>query len=125
MERRLHDEWELLGFVLGPPLMSLFRPLLPDGLATSRDLAAHRGRTVTLAGVVATGRQARTTDGRPMQFLTLEDEWGLVELNLFPGTCPLLLSRGMGPYLATGRVDEHHGVLALTARSVVRCARGK
>src|SRR5438876_591491 len=37
-ERRLHDEWDLLGFVLGPPLMALFRPQLPSGLITSPEI---------------------------------------------------------------------------------------
>jgi DNA polymerase III alpha subunit len=119
-EQRLRDEWELLGFVLGPPLMALFRPRLPEGLATSRDIIpANLGRTVCVAGVVATARQARTADGRGLQFISLEDEWGLVEVTLFPGMCPLLVSLGLGPYLATGRIDDHLGVLTVTARSVV------
>src|SRR5205814_7826887 len=66
----------LLGFVLGRPLMSLFRPLLPGGLITSPESAANLEQTVSIAGVVATARQARTADGRDMQFVTLEDEWG-------------------------------------------------
>jgi DNA-directed DNA polymerase III PolC len=118
-ERRLHDEWELLGFLLGPPLMSLFRPLLPSGLITSPEVAANLGRTVSIAGVVATGRQARTADGRDMQFVTLEDEGGLVDVTLFPGACPLLVSLGLGPYLAIGRIDDHLGVLTVTARRLV------
>jgi DNA polymerase-3 subunit alpha len=119
-EQRLRDEWALLGFVLGPPLMALFRPQLPSGLITSPAIPAHLGRTVSLAGMTATARQARTSDGRDMQFLTLEDEWGLVEVTLFAGTCPQLIALGLGPYLATGRVEDHLGVLALNARNVVR-----
>jgi hypothetical protein len=86
----------------------------------STDLAAHVGREVRVAGVVATARYAQTKDGRDMQFVTLEDEWGLIEVNLFPGTCPLVLHLGLGPYLATGLVDDHLGVLAVAARRFER-----
>jgi hypothetical protein len=99
--------------------MSLFRPHLPDGLVTSPDLPANLGQTVSLAGVVATARLARTADGRDLQFITLQDEWGLVDVTLFPGVCPLLVTLGLGPYLATGRVDDYLGVLTVTARRMV------
>ncbi|HLJ94996.1 MAG TPA: DNA polymerase III subunit alpha, partial [Gemmataceae bacterium] len=84
--RRLRDEWELLGFVVGPRLMALFRPGLPDNLITSRELPDYSGRQVRLAGLIATARHTPTADGRTMQFVTLEDEWGLIEVTLFPGT---------------------------------------
>jgi len=113
--RRLRDEWDLLGFVVGPPLMALFRPGLPEGLATSRDLAARRGRCVQLAGLTATARQTPTVDGRTMQFVTLEDEWGLIEVTLFPGTCPPLPRLRLGPYLVSGTVEDQYGVCTVTA----------
>jgi DNA polymerase-3 subunit alpha len=120
--RRLQDEWDLLGFVVGPPLMSLFRPRLPPGLITSRELPGHVGRTVRLAGLVATSRRTQTSDNRTMQFVTLEDEWGLIEVTLFPGTCPPAAYLTLGPYLVTGRVEEQHDVIAVTAREF-RCVR--
>jgi hypothetical protein len=49
----------------------------------------------------------------------LEDEWGLMEVTLFPGTCPLISCLKLGPYLATGIVDEQFGVYTLTAESFV------
>jgi DNA-directed DNA polymerase III PolC len=113
--RRLLDERRLLGFVVGPPLMSLFRPKLPRHLVTSRDLPRHVGQRVHVAGLTATARHATTAQGRPMQFVTLEDEWGLVEVTLFPGACPLAPYLTLGPYLAAGTVEERYGVLTLNA----------
>ncbi|HEX5269721.1 MAG TPA: hypothetical protein VFW33_04495, partial [Gemmataceae bacterium] len=104
--RRLRDEWRLLGFVVGPPLMSLFRPRLPRHLVTSRELPAHVGRRVHVAGITATSRHTQTAKGRPMQFVTLEDEWGLIEVTLFPGACPPRPYLTLGPYLASGTVEE-------------------
>jgi hypothetical protein len=58
-----------------------------------------------------------------MQFLTLEDEWGLIEVNLFPGTCPLTAHLDLGPYVATGAVDDHLGVCSITARRFEKWGR--
>jgi DNA polymerase III alpha subunit len=70
------DEWELLGFLACPSLMALVRAVLTPALADSRALAARVGKRVRLAGVVAA---AKETSGERHN-LTLEDEWGLIEV---------------------------------------------
>ena len=115
--RQWREEWEHLGFLAGPPLMVLFRPLLPKDLQDSRLVAVNRvGRPIRLAGLVATGRHTETKNGEEMQFITLEDEWGLVDVTLFPRLCPPVPHLGVGPYIVEGDVDEQHGVLTVTAR---------
>ena len=52
--------------------------------------------------------------------MTLEDEHGLAEVTLFPGTCPQVPYLTMGPYTATGTVEEQCGVFTLNARSFER-----
>jgi DNA polymerase-3 subunit alpha len=121
--RRRVDEWQLLGFVADRPLMALIRPRLPEGLVRSVDLPLHKGRRIRTAGVVATGRYAYTERGLEMQFVTLEDEWGLMEVTLFPGTCPLVTHLTMGPYLAVGVVEEQFGVFTLTAEQFTPVAK--
>jgi hypothetical protein len=69
---------------------------------------------------VATARHVLTEDGRPLQFVTLEDEYGLAEVTLFPGTCPQVPYLTLGPYTATGVVEEQYGVFTVTARSFGR-----
>lgn len=120
IERRQRDEWELLGFLTGPPLMSLFRSRLPAGLLTSEELPQYIGRRVKLAGLVATARRTPTADGRQMQFVTLEDEWGLIEVTLFPGACPPVGYLSLGPYLVTGVVEQQYDVLTVTAKRFER-----
>ena len=102
--------------------MSLFRPSLCHGrdgrapnLVPSCELPRHIGRVVRVAGVVATSRHTETVHGQTMQFVTLEDEWGLIEVTLFPGTCPPVAYLRLGPYIATGIVEEQHGVVTVTA----------
>ena len=114
-DRRMRDEWNLLGFVAGPALLTLFRPRLPPDLVRSRDLHRHVGRVVRLAGVVATARHTETVHGQTMQFVTLEDEDGLSEVTLFPGICPPVAYLHLGPYLVTGLVEEQYGVVTIRA----------
>ena len=87
---------------------------------SSGQLPEYHGRTVRVQGLVATARHVFTEDGRPLQFVTLEDEYGLAEVTLFPGTCPQVPYLTMGPYVATGVVEEQHRVFTLTARSFER-----
>src|SRR5262249_46261980 len=110
----------LFGFVVGPPLMSLFRPSLPRHLVTSRELPKHVGRRVHVAGVTAAARHTNTAQGRPMQFVTLEDEWGLMEVTLFPGSSGLAPYLTPGPYLAAGTVEDRYGVLTVNASNFQR-----
>jgi DNA-directed DNA polymerase III PolC len=119
-ERRWRDEWELLGFVVGPPLFALLRQGLPAGLVTSRQLPDLVGRRVRVAGVVAAGRHAPTSDGRTMQFVSLEDEWGLMEVTLFPDLCTSVAYLALGPYIVTGLVEEQYGVIGVTAERMDR-----
>jgi DNA polymerase-3 subunit alpha len=113
--RRWREEWARLGFLVGPPLMSLFRPSLPAELTDSRTLASRVGQTVRLAGLVAASRHTPTQQGKEMQFVTLEDEWGLMEAILFPGVCPPVAYLEMGPYLVEGTVEDHYGAVTVRA----------
>jgi DNA-directed DNA polymerase III PolC len=125
--RRLRDEWELLGFLVGSPLYALCRPPgpPPEGppLVRSREVPAWCGRTVRVEGVVATARHAITHDGRAIQFITLEDEDGFADVTLFAGTCEQVAYLTIGPYMATGVVEEQYGVFTLTAHRFERWSR--
>ena len=112
---RLREEYRILGFLPGPPLIKLFRAHLPPDRIFSNELTAHRGKIVRVAGLVATARNTNTDAGKPMQFIALEDEHGLVDVTLFPGACPLIPYLTAGPYIATGVVEEQYGVLSVTA----------
>jgi hypothetical protein len=55
-----------------------------------------------------------------MQFITLEDRWGLVEVVLFPDVYKQLGGTfgSFGPYRVTGLVQENLGSVVLVGRSV-------
>jgi error-prone DNA polymerase len=117
-ERRRRDEWQLLGFVLDVPMLTLFRARLPADTVRSVDLPKYLGRRIRTAGLVATGRFAHTERGLEMQFITLQDEWGLMEVTVFPGTCQLVTHLTLGPYVVKGLVEEQFGVITITAETL-------
>lgn len=124
-EQCYRDEWHLLGFVIDRPLLSVFRPHNLDGPAitggiprvSGPDLHRYLGKKVRIEGLVATARHASMGDGRSMQFITLEDEYGLADVTLFPGSCLPVPYLSIGPYEAIGTVEEQYGVHTLTASS--------
>jgi DNA polymerase-3 subunit alpha len=100
------QEWELLGFLAGPPLLSLARACVPAGLADSRSLDGLAGERVKLAGLLATPLEAG--EEGESQLLTLEDEYGLVEVRTAAGVGD---PPGQGPLvLVEGALEDNHGV---------------
>jgi hypothetical protein len=102
----------------------VFRKPVPEvrgvPLIGSHEVHGHAGRLVRVQGLVATARNVYTEAGRPIQFVTLEDEHGLVEVTLFGGTCTQVPYLTMGPYVALGVVEERFGAHTVTARQFER-----
>ncbi len=87
----------------------------PDPLVPCGELARHRGKRVSLRGWLAASRPVRTSEGRWMRFLTLEDGSGIAEAVLFPPVYSRDGHRlqGRGPFLVSGRVEDQLGASAL------------
>ena len=89
------------------------------------DLPRHQGRRVNLAGWLITGKVVTTKHGDPMEFLTFEDETGIVETTFFPATyhrfCHMIDRQR--PYLLSGKVDEDWGALTMTVDRVQKISR--
>jgi DNA polymerase III alpha subunit len=113
----LRHEGETLGlFVSGHPLAAI-RDRLPSIVVPTKDFDDHAGRRVAVAGILSARRKTRTeTKGELMEFVTLEDEFGLVECTLFPSTYRRWGGnfRTVGPYLAEGKVEDRFGSCTLT-----------
>jgi len=117
---RLRREFAVLGFLCDRHPMELYaaaRQKLHTVKAV--DLPHHLGRRVRLAGWLITGKVVTTKHGDPMEFLTFEDETGIVETTFFPQAyhrfCHML-DRAR-PYLLTGKVEEDWGAVTLTVDS--------
>ena len=110
--------------VTGIPFSMHPAVLLPKRYVTAKTLQTFRGKSITVAGFVATARRARTNDGRIMGFVTLEDATGLIELSFFPDKITLyktICSYG-GPVWASGKVTEHLSSISLDCTHCGRIA---
>ncbi len=119
---RLRREYAALGFLCARHPMTLFTESLEKkGIVKAVELHRHTGKTVRTAGLLITGKVVSTKHGDPMEFLTFEDETGLVETTFFPAAyrrfC-YMLDRHR-PYVLTGKVDEDFGAVTLTVNSAV------
>jgi DNA polymerase-3 subunit alpha/error-prone DNA polymerase len=118
---RLRREFAILGFLCDRHPMELYAATLQKlGSVKAVDLPRHLGRRVRLAGWLITGKVVTTKHGDPMEFLTFEDETGIVETTFFPQTyhrfCHMI-DRNR-PYLLTGKVEEDWGAITLTVDRV-------
>jgi DNA polymerase III alpha subunit len=120
--RKYLDERRILGFSTGEHLMALCRPHLNGSTdADSRDLPARVGRTVTIAGLPEAMRTTRTQNGRTVAFLTMDDEFGLFEVTVFPGAArPCRLPTRYGPTVITGGVETQYDAITLRATRIAQ-----
>ena len=83
-------------------------------------MMSFSGRHVRIAGLLITGKVVHTKHGEPMEFLTFEDETGLVETTFFPKAyrrfCAIL-DRNR-PFILYGKVEEDFGAVTMTIERV-------
>ncbi|HEX4339963.1 MAG TPA: PHP domain-containing protein [Polyangiaceae bacterium] len=90
------------------------------GALTTAEAEAHAGTRIRLAAVVAALRRIRTARGDVMQFVTLEDEEGLLEA-VVPPTAYAELGdpiKMAGPYLVEGAVERSSGTTTVVVDAV-------
>ena len=113
------NEYRVLGFLCTMHPITLVRD--KGGRSTkARDVVLHVGSTIRFAGWLLTGKTVSTKTGEVMEFLTFEDETGLVETTFFPGIYNRyahVLDSGR-PYLLEGLVESDYGAVTLTVKRV-------
>ncbi len=120
---RLRNEYRALGFLCHTHPIRLFdrqRQRLGTILAHDLNKFAAGREKITFLGWPVTGKIVGTKSGKPMEFLTFEDETAQVECTIFPDIyqkyCHLL--HGSSPLLLTGIVERDFGALSLTVNHV-------
>ena len=119
---RIRNEVDILAMhVSDHPMRVLRAEARAAGAVALADVAARVGRETRVAGIVAASRRLDARGGRRMQFVTLEDETGLVELVLLPGVFAALGDpvSSPGPFLVDGVVEDDHGDVTLTVTGVL------
>lgn len=122
-EEKFAHELELLGLSARRHILSYFTG--PRGV-DSRSIPARVGRRIRLAGIMATARFLVTAKDEPMEFVTLEDEYGVFEAVLFPDVFRRYRSLvgTLGPYAVTGKVEERYDAIAITAERIEKLRAG-
>jgi len=115
--RRLRREFSVLGFLCECHPMVLYDDVLKKmNVIKAADIRRFVGRRIQMAGFLVTGKRVRTKHGDPMEFVTFEDETGLVETVLFPEVyrrcCSTLYHKGL--FVLGGTVEEDFGACTLT-----------
>ena len=108
--------------------MTLFADAMKgNGGVKAKDLHSFIGRRVRIAGFLITGKVVSTNKGEPMEFVTFEDETGVIECTFFPDAyrrfCHML--DHLRPYLLVGRVEEDFGAVTLTVERAIPVKAGK
>jgi len=120
---RLREEMRALGFLCDVHPMSLCSANVNrQPVVKAKDLSRFAGRRVRCAGFLVTGKVVATIQGEPMEFITFEDETGLMECTFFPETyrrfCHILDHQR--PYFIEGKVQEDYGAFTITVDAVSR-----
>jgi DNA polymerase III alpha subunit len=114
---------EILGLALTAHPLALLRPRAGAlGCVPIAEALLARASRVRVAGLVAATRRTPTRSGQTMQFVTLEDETGLLEGTLFPGAYRRLGDRlsNLGPYVVEGDLEERWRAQSLNIRTLER-----
>jgi error-prone DNA polymerase len=118
---KLRKEFEALGFLCDRHPMMLYAGMLKHlKIVKAADLNHFIGRHVQVAGLLITGKVVHTKHGDPMEFLTFEDDTGLIETVFFPKAyrrfCAVLdRSR---PFILHGKVAVDFGAVSLSVNRV-------
>lgn len=118
---RARNELRILGVhPSGHPMAALRPEVERAGCEPVERLSRLVGQRACVAGLVAAARRLDTRAGQVMQFVTLEDETGMVEAVLFPGVYAVLGDpvTNPGPFLMSGTVASDDGDVHLIVSDV-------
>ena len=115
----------ILGFLCDHHPMMLYRKVLKRlGPVQAVRLNNFIGKRIRFAGWLVTGKRVQTKHGDTMEFLTFEDETGIVETTFFPKTYERfchMVDRNR-PYVLEGKVEVDWGAATLTVDHVTALA---
>jgi len=118
---RLQREFAALGFLCHGHPMALYTDSLKKlRIVKAKDLPYFVNRHVRVAGILITGKVVHTRHGEPMEFLTFEDDTGLIETTFFPKAYRRFstIIGGNRPFILHGKVEEDFGVVTMTVNRV-------
>ncbi|HPR58748.1 MAG TPA: DNA polymerase III subunit alpha [Bacteroidales bacterium] len=115
-----YDEIELIGFPVSVKYFDLLKTPF-RGEVMAREMAAHTGKTVRMAGELVTRKFTKTKSGQIMNFGTFIDAEGeFFDTTHFPKTLEQWPFRGHGIYLILGKIEEEFGFQSLIVEKMAK-----
>ncbi len=118
---RLRREYSTLGFLCDfHPIILFEQTFINQRIIKAKELRKYTGKKVRVAGFLITAKVVSTKDGDPMEFITFEDETGIIETTFFPLVYRRFCSEldYFQPYILAGKIEESFGAVTLTVESV-------
>jgi DNA-directed DNA polymerase III PolC len=117
------QEMDSLGLVLSVHPLAMVEPsvgTLPHRVVPASELARHVGHRVWVLGWPITRKEVLTREGKPMEFVSFEDETAIYETVFFPETFQRFCQElDMGrAYLLFGLVESEFGAVSLTVHQL-------
>jgi DNA polymerase-3 subunit alpha/error-prone DNA polymerase len=114
-------EYRRLGFLHDKDCLWFRRDrIAPFSRVLGKDLGRHVGKRVLLAGRLVTVKEIITIQGKPMEFVSFEDETAIYETVFFPEVyrryAPLL--DDTAPFWVRGRVENDMGAISLHVEEI-------
>jgi len=120
-EEKLRLEYEILGITPRRHFMAFWRERYGlSRILTSREaLVVPAGETVRIGGLVVRPHRPPTKSGKIVVFLSLEDEFGLVDVNIFQDVYQkyggLIFGGKRVPMVVTGKIQRRGQGMSVTA----------
>ena len=113
---RVNNELKFLGLHISDHPITLLRAEANRyGCIPIANIPDHIGEAVTLVAFTSTTQRVVTASGNVMQYVTFEDEGGMVESVISPGVYARLADPidNPGPFLVDGKVEDDAGEVRL------------
>lgn len=117
----LKYQYAMLGFLTPFHPITLVECAV-KGLIKARDLQSHTGKTISVLGWCITSKTVSTKFGESMDFVTFEDETGVMETVFFPDIYRKFASmlERHAAFVVSGKVTEEYGVAVLEVNNIKR-----
>ena len=118
-------EIDTFGFPITRHPLAPYESRLNGKVLSAKDILKHVGKTVRLAGVYITRKEARTKHREAMEFLTLEDETDIFECVLFPEAFKEYrdLIHWETLFLIRGKIEKAFGVCTVSVEKMASLSR--
>jgi len=109
-------EYKTFGFPISSHPLEPYWEIINKWIKKAKDIPKYVGKSIYLAGVYITRKEAQTHKRDPMEFLTLEDETDIYECVLFPEAFRKYgdLLHWEKLFLIRGTVEQAFGVYSIT-----------